>query len=604
MNPISKSSLLDMLRERLQESESLEWEFKAAKGNLPNSLWETVSAFANTNGGWIVLGVSEGNDKFVVEGVTRPKHLIQEFHNLARNSNKINRDIFSPDSIRVIPLEDSTASIIVIRVLEASRKMRPVYISGNAYKGTFVRRNEGDYSCTEEEVNRMMREASEDSPDAKILKEYSWDDLDLPTFRLYRRLYDAIRKGDPFTSYEDDDFLRAIGGYRIDRSTHEEGITVAGVLMFGKPAAIRDWRTRHLIDYRSVAGSEKDEHRWLDRVVWEGNLLGAFYQIYPKLVANLPVPFRLAGEVRIDESDVHVSLREALVNLLIHTDYAESQASLIIQSPQGFLFRNPGVSRVPESDLLHGNRSDLRNPELVKMFHLIGLAEEAGTGLPKIAATWRDLGFQVPLVVNDRERYEFTLDLSAIHLLPNNDRSWLRSIGKGRHWSVAEQLALVTARREGSVNNLTLRQLTGQHPTDVTRDLGNLRDSGFLELKGSGRAAHYELGPATRGEMPVTPDSGYGAIAKLMWRELEEIAEPVRLQPRSSRVLLDSIILELCARTPLSRPEIAKLTQRRPYYVTEVVRGLVASGQLAYLYAEQPTHPSQRYIAVNFKTTD
>ena len=93
MNPISKSSLLDMLRERLQESESLEWEFKAAKGNLPNSLWETVSAFANTNGGWIVLGVSEGNDKFVVEGVTRPKHLIQEFHNLARNSNKINRDI-------------------------------------------------------------------------------------------------------------------------------------------------------------------------------------------------------------------------------------------------------------------------------------------------------------------------------------------------------------------------------------------------------------------------------------------------------------------------------------------------------------------------------
>ena len=49
-----------------------EWtgaEFKASKSALPKSVFETVSAFANTRGGWIVLGVTQDDERFEVSGV-------------------------------------------------------------------------------------------------------------------------------------------------------------------------------------------------------------------------------------------------------------------------------------------------------------------------------------------------------------------------------------------------------------------------------------------------------------------------------------------------------------------------------------------------------
>ncbi|MGJ5633873.1 AlbA family DNA-binding domain-containing protein [Nostoc sp. CALU 1950] len=59
------------LIERLQGSETLEVEVKLAQGGIPKSLWETVSAFANTNGGWILLGVKESNNMLEVEGLSK-----------------------------------------------------------------------------------------------------------------------------------------------------------------------------------------------------------------------------------------------------------------------------------------------------------------------------------------------------------------------------------------------------------------------------------------------------------------------------------------------------------------------------------------------------
>lgn len=68
-----------MTREELiQKLSSLEWEdfeVKAAKSELPKSVWETVSAFSNTNGGWIVLGVTEKGKDFEITGVGNAEKL-------------------------------------------------------------------------------------------------------------------------------------------------------------------------------------------------------------------------------------------------------------------------------------------------------------------------------------------------------------------------------------------------------------------------------------------------------------------------------------------------------------------------------------------------
>lgn len=541
MSGLAVPSLLATLLERLQGQEDLELELKAAKGGLPRDLWPTVSAFANTHGGWIILGVAERDGTFVIEGIANPAKLLQDLHNQLRNPQKISYAVCGADDVSVETLEDK--QVLVVRVPAAPRKERPVYVGGNPYAGTYLRRHAGDYHCAKREVDRMMREASDIAADSTILPHLSWDDLDQEALARYRRRHQTHDPASPWNGYDDPRFLRAIGGYRRDAETGREGITVAGLLLLGTPEALRSWRTRHLIDYRLLPADNSLEARWDDRVAWEGNLFGAFEALYPRLIDGLPTPFRLQGGVRVDETPVHIALREALVNLLVHTDYAETQASLITRAPEGYAFRNPGSSRIPASDLLTGDRSDPRNPELVRMFRFIGLADEAGTGMPKIIRAWRELGFQLPQINVGTERYEFELRLRYAHLIAEEDRTWLRSLGDA--WSEAEQLALIIARHEGDVDNPRLRGLTGQHAADVTKILGSLRDRDLLQMIGVGRNARYQLGPAA-----IRHDQPSGTAAEPGPDQNETVAEagaspkPAE-QERRRASLIDRIVRQL-----------------------------------------------------------
>ncbi|MBR4441442.1 MAG: ATP-binding protein [Bacteroidales bacterium] len=81
----------EQLLMRLGGTEWDDFEVKAAKNELPKSIWETVSAFANTIGGWIILGVSQNGNTFELSGVDNPEKIEQDFTTAIRSGQKINQ---------------------------------------------------------------------------------------------------------------------------------------------------------------------------------------------------------------------------------------------------------------------------------------------------------------------------------------------------------------------------------------------------------------------------------------------------------------------------------------------------------------------------------
>ncbi len=130
--------------ERYRENNRLE--AKKALGGLPNSMWETYSAFANTLGGIILLGVEEYPDKSLhAIDLPDPAGILQDFWSCVNNSDLVSANILSDENV----WEEEIAGnhIIVINVPPAPDADRPVYVYGDPVNGIFLRSGEGDYRC-------------------------------------------------------------------------------------------------------------------------------------------------------------------------------------------------------------------------------------------------------------------------------------------------------------------------------------------------------------------------------------------------------------------------------------------------------------------------
>lgn len=152
----------DTIRELIGKGETSEVEFKSARGGLPGSFWESYSAFANTNGGTIVLGVVEKNNRFFFDGLTEETivRYKKNFWDCAHNKGKVNVCLPHESDVRIEQIDGSY--ILICEIPRASYELRPVYINNNPLGNTYRRNHEGDYVCTDVEVRRMFADAEHD----------------------------------------------------------------------------------------------------------------------------------------------------------------------------------------------------------------------------------------------------------------------------------------------------------------------------------------------------------------------------------------------------------------------------------------------------------
>lgn len=489
----------------LDLGEDKDWEFKSAKGGLPASLWESYSALANTDGGAIVLGVNENEvGEFEIQGLEKPAKIAKQFWDTINNRGKISVNLLTNDDVKILSINDK--SILVIRVPRASRRQRPVFIGTNPLEGTYRRYNEGDYRCGREEVGRMLADQSEQPADSLILKRFTLDDLDKKTLEEYRNRFASRSPAHPWLKLNDQELLENLGGRRKDRASGEEGLTVAGLLMFGKERSIQDPEAipQYHVDYREKL-SKNPSVRWTDRIYPDGtrnlNLFQFFEQVYPRLVADLKIPFQFTNEQesappqRHDETLVHEAIREAFVNSIIHANY-HGQGGIVVERYRDRLeFSNPGTLLLGVEQILKGGVSECRNVNLQKMFAMIGYGEKAGSGIDKIRQGWASQKWRTPWIheILKPERVVFILPM--ISLFPEESMRHFRSIlGDDLAGLKAQEVqALVTADVEGEVTNQRLQQFSLDHPVDITRTLQDLVSKGYLEKKGYGRWAAYRL---------------------------------------------------------------------------------------------------------------
>lgn len=485
----------------LKYGEHINLECKKAESKLPNSVWETYSSFANTDGGIILFGVEEHvkemdfDKRFTFVSIKNPDQRLKDFWNTI-NSEKVSSNILIDADVGFCEIEDK--NIMWIHVPQADYRSKPVFINGNPMRGTYKRNYEGDYHCTEDEVKAMLRDASDSGNDGGLLNGYTMDDIDLNSLRSYRIEFEHQNPDHIWNGDDDQTFLKNMGGYAIDRDTGKGWLTLAGLLMFGKGLSVRERFDNIRMDYIDESNLLPGS-RWSDRLtydgMWENNLYNFVRQVTPRLVSDIKRPFRLEGMTRVDDTPVHKAIREAVINMTIHSDYLITGVLKIVKMDKGFLFSNPGNLKLPVSAIYEGGHSVARNPRIQQMFRMIGLGDNIGSGVPTILNAWGEEQWRKPDLSQNEDLHQVELKLWMISLMPGECTEYLQKLFGIRynHLDNNSQIILGTAYLENGVSNARMQSVLELHSTEIGHILSELVEQKMLVADRKRRWTKYYL---------------------------------------------------------------------------------------------------------------
>jgi ATP-dependent DNA helicase RecG len=620
-------SAQDLFAELNALDESSRIEAKRAR-DVGKSIMETVIAFANEpglGGGYLLLGAEWSiNDKG--DTVYRPAGL--------PDPDKVQRDLASQCASMLnvalrpeMQLEQVNGhTVLVVHVPEADVTHKPIYKKATGLpSGAYRRIGSTDQRCVDEDL-WVLRGQSQPShgPDASVLPDARLDDFDPAALAQYRRVRQRLNPSAEELSYSDDELLEALGAVRrVDERLRP---TLAGILLFGKPMALRRMLPMVKIDYIRVPGLEwiEDPHERFQSVEIRKPLLLALPLAEATVIDELPKGFHLPeGELHSVQEPIvpRKVIREALANAVMHRSYTQHSPIQIIRYSNRIEIRNVGHSLKPVAELgIPGSK--LRNPTLAAVLHDLNLAEAKGTGIRSMRRLAAEAGLTLPEFHSSRAADEFRVTLFLHNLLTEDDHAWLRSLTT-ETLDADEMKVLIYARATGAVDNSACRDFSGLDTLAASRVLRRLRDRGLLDKLGGGSSTHYalptvvaaatEAGGQTRLPLEVStsaaeqpdnaPDTAMPSAAacnlELATLPPELATLLATLKGRTSTEALRHGIRRLCAWTPLTVEQLAThLGKDRHYLRNKHLIPMVRDGQLRFRYPESAKHPHQAYLTV------
>jgi ATP-dependent DNA helicase RecG len=463
-------------------------EFKScATGILPNDLWKAVTAFANTEGGRIILGI--GPDQQLV-GLTPQQidKLQQDFVSLCQNS--LNYPI-TPD-IQV------TGSTVVAYITPAAAAVRPIYSRSRGLpRGAYIRIGSSNTQITDEMLNQFAA-AARGGAELIEYPELTYETcFNSQLVESYIRIINKARNN-IFANLETRQILE-----KMRAVTTAGKPTLFGLLAFGEGATLQDTTAPTTnVAVTQYAGTSKvnpdnPELTYLDDRDFNGNVITQFEEAFSFIRSKLPVTgFVDADGKRRDTLSIpEIAIREALANALTHRDYGtySSRVQVDIYSDRIEII-NPGTSLVPIENI-DSTPSFSRNPSLMSFLKDFHITEQRARGIRTIRDALHGAGLSEPSFENLPMSFRVTLFNSAF--ISREDQEWLQQFRQHR-LNDRQLTALTQLRSIGKgISNSEYRRLNHMKSIGDDRranyELNRMYKLGLVRHDGADRNRRYYL---------------------------------------------------------------------------------------------------------------
>jgi len=450
-----------------------------------------------------------------------------------------------------------------------------------------------------------------------LLPDAEWEDLDPDVIALYRTLRSRVKAHAEELHAPDPEMLRALN--LVQKRNNQWVPNIAGLLLMGKPLALRRLLPAVRVDYVRIAGTqwvEDPEQRFVTTLDLREPLLRLIPKMEAAILNDMPNHFRLeeGNTLRTDQPLLPQKvIREAVVNAVMHRDYQVNEPILAVRYNNRLEIRNAGYSLKPEA-MLGEMGSKLRNPILASVLYDLGFAETKGSGIRTMRRLLEQVGLSVPVFSSHVMDNQFQATYLLHQLLGEEQLNWLKQFAH-LNLSHDDAKALILAKEIGAVDNAGLRAVTGFDILTASQLLGRLHHQLHLLRKGgAGPATYYQLSvPNTppvscmsatnTGDLipntgDLTPNTGDLNTLQEDFPLPPALTEKIsELTPKARKESLWPVIVWLCALRPIKAEQLAGILKRQVTALKENHLNILRTqeGLIEYRHSEIKNHPEQAY---------
>lgn len=490
--------VVNLLRRRGSDDDR--FEAKASAGGLPKSVWASVSAFANCDGGYLLLGLDEEEGFQPTRGFD-PDKVINQFREGMSEAPEGSPKVQPVPDYELSQHEIDGAQIVLVKIEPLKREDRrrhpPCFVTSRGVnQGSYKRIGDGDVRLTPYEIYLLDRSSHlEDKTDRESVENMGLEDLDRSLINgLIRRVIDLGSR--TLAGIEPSNVHAAMR--RLDVIDDQGRLTIAGLLTLAYfpqqefPSLVID-----VTVHPGVEKSQRRGVRFLDRRVCDGPIPLAIEDAVSTVLRNLKTRRVVTGVGGEDVPEIPEDvLREAIVNAVMHRDYSlyvRGQQVAVDVFPDRVEITSPGGFWGDRSQHnIYDGKSQARNPALARLLRLVpgadekrSVAEGQGSGIPLMVSAMREYGLPAP------DYRSSTIDhvvvkLQRFGLLDPEIDQWLAALPDANHLSRDERLAMAIAATERTIDVAELRARLGLDSDECRTVLASLLEKGLLEGSGDG----------------------------------------------------------------------------------------------------------------------